>query len=272
MDPRRSAVHCHRTLAHGRRRPCVANDGLGGAVPRSRARPRAIRDHPRGRYRRAADSAAAYPRRETRKATAQSIRSDPRAPDGGIRSLRSLLRALLALPWSGVESHPELAALGILRTHDEHQSTTLPPGCARSLRRIRQSELPDAHRERAFAACEVASRLNLRRALRNGTVGIEHSITLRSRERLSLPVSRWQSRRRTHYRTLTLATSAAAFLEPLLERAGAGVRTVPVAAADARVAVHTALHLAPIAADPEIRSSRRTVHCSTVASERPGWS
>jgi hypothetical protein len=93
---------------------------------------------------------------------------------------------------------------------------------------------------------------------------------LRSRERLSLPVSRWQSRRRTHYRHLSQATSPAAFLEPLLERAAAGVRAVAVAAANARVTVHTALHLAPIAADPEIRGSRRSVHCSTVASERPG--
>ncbi len=169
----------------------------------------------------------------------------------GVRPVRSLLRALVALPWSGVESHPVLAALGILRTLYEHQSTTLPPGCALSLGRVWQSELAGADRDRAFAACEVASLLNLRRALRNGTVWIEHSLTFRSRERLFLPAQRWQLRWRAHYRRLGLPTSPDAFLEPLLERAAAGVRAVAEAATDGRVTVDTALHLAPIVAEPE---------------------
>ena len=169
----------------------------------------------------------------------------------GVRPVRSLLRALVALPWSGVESPPVLAALGVLRTLYEHQSTTLPPGCALSLGRVWQSEFAGADRDRAFAACEVASLLNLRRALRNGTVWIEHSLTFRSRERLFLPAERWQLRRRAHYRRLGLPTSPDAFLEPLLERAAAGVRAVAEAATDGRVTVDTALHLAPIVAEPE---------------------
>lgn len=52
-----------------------------------------------------------------------------------------------------------------------------PPG----LRRLR----------RALAALEVATLLNLRRALRNGTVWIEHSLGFRSRETLFIPEPRW---------------------------------------------------------------------------------
>jgi TnpA family transposase len=100
-------------------------------------------------------------------------------------------------------------------------------------------------------ACEVATLLALRRALRNGTVWIEHSLTFRSRERLFLPAEQWQSRRRAHYRRLGLPTRPAAFLDPLLERAAAGVQAVADAAADGRVRVNTALHLTPIAAEPE---------------------
>jgi hypothetical protein len=39
-------------------------------------------------------------------------------------------------------------------------------------------------RERAFAAAEVATLLDLRRALRNGTEWIEHNLAFRSRETL----------------------------------------------------------------------------------------
>lgn len=99
------------------------------------------------------------------------------------RPVRSLPRALAALPWSGVEAHPVPPALGILRTLYDHPSTTLPPGCALSLGRVWQSELAGADRDRAFTACEVASLRNLRRALRNGAVWIEHRLTFRRRER-----------------------------------------------------------------------------------------
>jgi hypothetical protein len=42
-------------------------------------------------------------------------------------------------------------------------------------------------RERAFAAAEVAMLLDLRRALRNGTVWIEHSLAFRSHETSFIP-------------------------------------------------------------------------------------
>jgi hypothetical protein len=44
--------------------------------------------------------------------------------------------------------------------------------------------------ERAFAAAEVATLLDLRRAVRNSTVWIEHSLAFRSRETLFIPQRR----------------------------------------------------------------------------------
>ena len=169
----------------------------------------------------------------------------------GVRLVRSLLKALVRLPWAGVEAHPVLAAVAVLRPLYEADIRSLPPIGALSLGRVWHAELAGPDRQRAFAACEVATLLSLRRALRNGTVWIEHSLTFRSRERLFLPAEHWQSHRRAHYRRLGLPTSPQAFLEPLLERAAAGVRAVADAASDGRVTVDTALHLTPLAAEPE---------------------
>ena len=168
-----------------------------------------------------------------------------------VRPVRSLLKALVTLPWAGVDAHPVLAAMRVLRPLYEAGGTSLPPACTLSLGRVWHSTLEGSDRERAFAACEVATLLALRRALRNGTVWIEHSLTFRSRERLFLPIEQWQSRRRAHYRRLGLPTRPDAFLDPLLERAAAGVQAVADAATTGLVSVDTALHLTPVAAEPE---------------------
>jgi hypothetical protein len=46
---------------------------------------------------------------------------------------------------------------------------------------------------------EVATLLALRRALRNGTVWIDHSLAFRSRERLFIPAERWEKERNSYY-------------------------------------------------------------------------
>lgn len=57
-------------------------------------------------------------------------------------------------------------------------------GRGASPERVWQVTLASPDRERAFCAFEVATLLGLRRALRNGTVWIDHSLAFRSREQL----------------------------------------------------------------------------------------
>ncbi len=95
---------------------------------------------------------------------------------------------------------------------------------------------------------EVATLLDLRRALRNGTVWIEHSLGFRSRERLFIPTESWRSQRRAHYRRLTLPQEPAAFLEPLTERAEAALQALATAAAAGGLRIDDGLHLSPIVA------------------------
>ena len=105
----------------------------------------------------------------------------------------------------------------------------------------------------------MATLLALRRALRNGTVWIDHSLAFRSRERLFIPAERWHAQRRAYFRRLGLPIDAAAFLEPLVERAEAGMAAVATAAEAGTLRVDDEFHLTPLAAeeeDPEVAKLR----------------
>src|ERR1017187_2814825 len=63
----------------------------------------------------------------------------------------------------------------------------------------------------------LVSRTSQCRALRNGTVWIDHSLAFRSRERLFIPAETWQKERNSYYRRLALPKRAESYLEPLIE-------------------------------------------------------
>ena len=177
----------------------------------------------------------------------------------GVRPVRSLLTALVQLPWQSKEAHPALEALKWLRDLYAHQQRSLPADVRLALGSVWRTALADTDRQRAFRALEVATLLNLRRALRNGTLWIDHSLAFRSREQLFIPTERWQTHRRAHYRRLGLPTDAAAFLEPLAEQAQAGLAAVAAAAESGALRVDDELHLAPILTeeeDPELAKLR----------------
>jgi hypothetical protein len=105
--------------------------------------------------------------------------------------------------------------------------------------------------KQAFRAFEVATLLTLRRALRNGTLWIDHSLAFRSRERLFIPAERWAKERNAYYRRLSLPKSAEVYLEPLIERAQAGVAAVAKAVEAGELKVDDELHLTPLVAEEE---------------------
>jgi hypothetical protein len=105
-----------------------------------------------------------------------------------IAAVRSLLVAVSGLPWQAKGEHPVLDALNKLRaqyaagTHSLAADVTAP-----RLGPAWHQAIADADRERAFRALEVATLFALRRALRNGSVWLEHSLSFRGRERLFIP-------------------------------------------------------------------------------------
>ena len=125
-----------------------------------------------------------------------------------IRPVRSLLSALVVLPWQAIPGHPVLAALQLLKGLYEHDVKELPVSTSIDFGKVWKALLSGQDRERAFRAFEVATLLSLRRALRNGTVWIDHSLAFRSRERLFIPAAIWQRERGSYYRRLSLPKQA----------------------------------------------------------------
>ena len=177
-----------------------------------------------------------------------------------IRPVRALLVAVAKLPWQATGEHPVIDALGKLRHLYAKAVRSLPDDVtAPCLGPAWLDAISGADRERAFRALEVATLFALRRAVRNGSVWIEHSLSFRGRERLFLPAERWQAEARRHYTRLSLPAQAADFLGPLLERVRTGIAAVAVATRAGTLRVDDELHLAPLAAqeeDPEVSRLR----------------
>jgi TnpA family transposase len=168
-----------------------------------------------------------------------------------IRPVRSLLSALVVLPWQATLGHCVLAALEQLKELYQHGIHELPTSSSVDFGKVWRALLSGTDRERAFRAFEVATLLALRRALRNGTVWIDHSLAFRSRERLFIPAAIWQRERRSFYRQLGLPKHPERYLDPLIERAEAGVAAVAKAVEAGELRIDDELHLTPLAAEEE---------------------
>ena len=166
--------------------------------------------------------------------------------------VRSLLVAVSGLSWQATGEHPVLDALDKLRAQYAAGTKSLPAEVtAPRLGPAWREAIADLDRDRALRALEVATLFALRRALRNGSVWIEHSLSFRGRERLFLPDERWKAEARRHYARLQLPAKASDFLAPLLARVRAGVDAVAAATRAGLLRVDDELHLAPLAADEE---------------------
>ena len=168
-----------------------------------------------------------------------------------IQPVRSLLSALMALPWEATPGHPVLAAMETLKALYEHGARELPTTISIEFGKVWRALLSGADREQAFRAFEVATLLALRRALRNGTVRVDHSLAFRSRQRLFIPAAIWQRERGSYYRHLSLPKRAEVYLEPLIERAQAGVAAVARAVGGGELRIDDELHLTSLAAEEE---------------------
>ena len=181
-----------------------------------------------------------------------------------VRPVRSLLVAIVKLPWQATGNHPAIIALMTLRDLYGRRVRKLPDDVAApSLGAVWRNTISGYDRDRAFRALEVATLFALRRAVRNGSVWIEHSLSFRDRERLFLPTEQWKAEGMRHYARLSLPTKPAAFLEPLLARVRTGVDAVAEAARSGILRIDDDLHLPVLPADdedPEVTKLRATLN------------
>jgi hypothetical protein len=78
----------------------------------------------------------------------------------GVRPVRALLKALVALPWKARAAYPLLEVMHLLHGLYERDLRALPTGCTVPLGRVWHEALGGEDRERAFAAAEVATLLD----------------------------------------------------------------------------------------------------------------
>jgi TnpA family transposase len=170
----------------------------------------------------------------------------------GIRPVRSLLVAIAKMPWQATGEHPVADALAKLRDLYDRDIRTLPDDSpAPQLGSVWRTAISGDDRERAFRAFEVATLFALRRAVRNGSVRIGHSLSFGGRERLFFPAERWQAEAKRHYARLSLPTKPGDFMKPLLARVRTGVDAVAAAARSGALRVDDDLHLFALPADDE---------------------
>jgi TnpA family transposase len=173
-----------------------------------------------------------------------------------IRPVRSLLAEITKLPWQANSEHPVTTALAQLTKLYAGKLRELPADVsAPRLGSVWSGAIAGADRERAFRALEVATLFSLRRAVRNGSVWIEHSLSFRGRARLFFTDARWQEEAKRHYARLSLPANASTLLKPLLAKVRAGVEAVAVAARSGVLRVDEELHLSVLPAedeDPEV--------------------
>ncbi len=170
----------------------------------------------------------------------------------GIRPVRALLAQIGKLPWRAEADNPVLAALNQLLKLYAAKALELPADVGvPELGRIWSAAITGPDRNKAMRAMEVATLFGLRRAVRNGSVWVDHSLVFRGRARLFFTPERWAAESKRHYARLDLPTKASAFLKPLLARVQAGVAAVAQAARDGVLSVDDELHLTAMPAEDE---------------------
>jgi len=162
-----------------------------------------------------------------------------------------LLKVLTDLRWDATDNHPIMTAMSLLQGVYAQNQRQLPADISLEFGSIWDAAVKDDNRERAVKALEVAILSGLHRALRNGSVWIEHSLAFRGRERLFIPEKRWGNERCGHYRRLWLPLDAKEFLEPMIERAKSGIAAVAQAAQEGLLTIDDELHLARLDAEEE---------------------
>ena len=166
------------------------------------------------------------------------------------RQIRPLLKALVTLPFEGEESSPLIVALAQLRDLYQRQSRALPQDLDVSFdsRWTTLVETPD--RQRALRAFEAATLLALRKALRNGSAWIAHSLAFRQRNAMLIPEAEWTHHHRHFYQQLGLPMQAACYTPQLLANLKAGLASLAEAVEAQVVVVDDAgIHLKALEAE-----------------------
>lgn len=165
-------------------------------------------------------------------------------------AIRSLLKSVTTLPLEGIANEPTRDSIRALKDMYAKEQTALEAGVTPPVKPMWRAEVNGADRARALRAFEAATLLELRRALRRGTVWAEDSLEFRDRDRLLIAGAQWAKERRQHYTRLGVPERADRFLASLSAMVERGLTAVAVAIEAGRLSVEGgALHLPALTAE-----------------------
>lgn len=153
----------------------------------------------------------APPKFSSRAAAARWILSEPNP------AIRSLLSELHKLELKGQSQDDNLKRAKILLELYRAKQTELPQGTGIPYPRSWSDLIQGEDRERAMRAAEAMTLTCLRKALRSGTVYVDHSEKFRGRHRLMIDEQSWKKQRVTRYEQLGLPTDPQPFLLSLVK-------------------------------------------------------
>lgn len=141
-------------------------------------------------------------------------------------AIRALLHSVVTLPLEGATSEPICASIETLRDIYADKGTTLDPSIKPHVKPMWRDQMDDPDRTRALRALEAATLLELRQALRRGTVWVKDSFEFRDRELIFIAHDQWEKDRRRHYTRLGVPERAETFYKPILATLEAGLAAV----------------------------------------------
>lgn len=192
---------------------------------------------------------------------------------GDVRAVRSLLTALVRLPWQATGGHPVIDAIEQLRVLYARHARHLPEEVSVPLGSVWRDLIGGADRGRAFRAFEVATLLATRVGhCATARYGSSTALPSAAATRSFSPKSAGAPSEPRHYARLELPHSATAFLHPLLERIRLGVDAVAQAAGDGMLHIDDELHLTALVADeqdPRLAQLRSTLDHSIGEAQLP---
>jgi TnpA family transposase len=174
--------------------------------------------------------------------------------------IRNLLGPLRELGFVGREAEPSLRQFELIGTLHDSGATELPPDSDVRVSAAWRELIKGDDRVHALRALEASAITGLRKALRRGSVWINHSLSFRERDQLLIPPAQWEGDRDRYLSSLGLPGTAEPFLERLTEHLKAGLAALEEAREAGRVTIGTdgVLHLSAIEALPTDGIPKRT--------------
>jgi TnpA family transposase len=166
------------------------------------------------------------------------------------RHVRPLVKTLVGLTFEGEADSSLLMALSRLKEIYERRVRQLPDDLDTYFAPRWAELIEGGDRQRALRAFEAATVFALRKALRNGSVWIAHSLAYRRRNALLISEVEWERHRHQFYQQLGLPLQASSYTPQLLANLEAGLASLAEAVEAGEVLVdHTGLHLKALEAE-----------------------